>query len=338
MIPAVLALSALLAASAASADTFLPQGSADTTLHLDATYQKVGEIAGLNDVHGMAGAPRRGLLIAGSLSVQAPAQIERPAVVSEDEHAAHHGGDPEAAAAEVGLVTIVDANSHSVVRRIEVPGMVHHVAVSTDERWALVTHPGLDSVSLIDLDAMRLSATLFTGPIPEYAVADPVTGRFFVSNTGNATISELDPASATVLRAFRTVGGPKHMRLLPEARQLVIAATGPSLVAVLDADTGATLESYEIGGDLHGIDADADTIFTSARGLNKVVRIDRRSGARSEAEIGPAPYHMALAGSDLLVTSSAVPVLWVLDPGTLALKRAIETADTVHQLVTTRLQ
>jgi hypothetical protein len=38
------------------------------------------------------------------------------------------------------------------------------------------------------------------------------------------------------------------------------------------------------------------------------------------------------------VTSSAVPVLWVLDPGTLALKRAIETADTVHQLVTTRLQ
>jgi len=318
---------ALLASTAAFADVYVPEGKVGTTLHLNAAYDVVGRIAGLTDVHGMAAASGRGILVAGSLSEVARSEIAKPAVVSEDDHAAHHGGGPAEVPGNVSIVSIVDAATHEIVRRIEVPGIVHHVAVSADERWAMVTHPLLDSVSIIDLESDTVAATIVTGPVPEYAAADPVTGRFFVSNAGNATISDVDPATATVLRSIRTAGGPKHMRLLPELRQLVVAAPGPSTVQVFDADSGAQLQSYDIGGDLHGIEADAAAIYVSARGLGKVVRIDRVTGVRTEATVGEAPYHMALAGKDLLVSSSALPVVWVLDAATLGLLKTVDTAD-----------
>ncbi|WP_372840667.1 YncE family protein [Phaeovulum sp.] len=324
----------LFASTAAFADIYVPEGPVGSVLHLSSAYDVVDRIEGLADVHGMAVAPKRGILITGSLTEVARDGIAKPAVVSEDDHAAHHGGSgAEVAPGTVSLVSIVDAKTHEVLRRIEVPGIVHHVAVSSDERWAIVTHSLLDSVSIIDLDSGEVTATIVTGPVPEYAAADSITGRFFVSNAGNATISDVDPASAAVLRSIRTAGGPKHMRLLSDQRQLVVAAPGPGTVQVFDADSGAQLASYTIGGDLHGIEADADAIYVSARGRGQVVRIDRASGTQTEAAIGPAPYHMTLTKGDLLVSSSAEPVLWVIDADSLALKQSITTADMAHQIV-----
>lgn len=324
---------ALIAGSAAQADVYIPEGEGGTALHLDSEFNVVERISGLDNVHGLAGAPRRGLLIAGSLSETTPGVVEKPAAVSEEDHDAHHGGGANPAPDSVSQVTLIDAESHEILRRIEVPGIVHHVEVSADERRAAVTHPSLDSVSIIDLETGEVTATIATGPIPEYAIADPKTGRFFISNAGNDTISDLDPEAGIVARNFQLQGAPKHMQLDAEARQLIVSESDAGMVAIVDADTGETLDRYDIGGYLHGVAADDSAIWSSARERDRVVRIDRATGRRIEAEIGPEPYHMARIDDALVVSSASEDVVWVLDPATLELRKTVETASTGHQFV-----
>ncbi|MDV7143000.1 hypothetical protein R3X27_09910 [Tropicimonas sp. TH_r6] len=314
------------------ADVYVPEGGAGTALHLDESFEPVGRIESLTDVHGLASAPKRGILIAGSLSEVIPGVVAKPAGVSEEDHNAHHGG-AKSMPESVSIVTVVDAATHEILRRIEVPGGVHHVEVSSDERWAAVTHPGLEAISLIDLESGELTATLPTGPVPEYAVADPATGRFFVSNAGNGTISDIDPVKGIVMRNFEVDGGPKHMRLVPDQRRLVSAQADEGVVTILDADSGDVLDRIEIGGELHGVEFGKGAIFVSAREPERVVRIDVASGRKTEVDVGPQPYHMTLVGEDLLVSSAELPMIWVLDPNTLDLKKVIPTAGTAHQMV-----
>ncbi|GGH18522.1 hypothetical protein SAMN05444007_10195 [Cribrihabitans marinus] len=323
----------LITSAAAQADVYIPEGMDGTVLHLDKNFNVVERIGGLDNVHGLAGAPKRGLLVAGSLSEADPGMVEKPEAVSEEDHEAHHGGGAAPAPGSVSLVTLVDAESHEILRRIEVPGIVHHVEVSADERFAVVTHPALGSVSIIDLDAGEVTATVATGPIPEYATADPTTGRFFVSNAGNDTVSDVDPETGIVTRNFRLQGAPKHMLIDADARQLIVSEAEAGTVAIIDADSGETLDRFDIGGGLHGVAADSGTVWSSARERDRVVRIDRANGQRLEAEIGDEPYHMARVGDALIVSSAAEDVVWILDPSTLELRETIETASTGHQFV-----
>jgi len=332
-IPLVAIGAALLTGSAALADVYIPEGTRGTVLHLDEAFKATGRIEGLGNVHGLAGAPKRGILVAGSLTETEGGEVAKPSQVSEEDHEAHHGGGEKSETSATSLVTLVDADSHEILRRIEVPGIVHHVGVSSDERFAAITHPGLGSVSLIDLESGEVTATIATGPIPEYAIADPKTGNFFVSNAGNDTISELDPEDGIVTRNFKLQGPPNHMLLDAEARQLIVSESDTGKVSIIDADSGEALVSFKIGGELHGVAADKDAIWSSARDRDRVVRIDRATGERLDVNVGPEPYHMARVGAALLVSSAATNELWVLDPKTLDLITTVATNSTGHQFV-----
>ena len=323
----------VLTSSAAIADVYIPEEELGTVLHLNEAFEVVGRIEGLDNVHGLAGATNRGILVAGSLTETEVGMVPKPSVVSEEDHAAHHGGGEDAGPATSSLVTLVDADSHEILRRIEVPGIVHHVGVSSDERFAAVTHPGLDPVSLIDLERGEVTATVATGPTPEYVIADPKKGYFFVSNAGNDTISELDPKDGIVTRNFKLQGPPKHMVLDAGARQLIVSESDVGKVSIVDADSGETLDTFELGGNLHGVAADKDTIWSSARERILVVRIDRATGERVEVNIGPEPYHMVRVDDVLLVSSTSKNELWVLDPKTLDLLTTVKTDSTGHQFV-----
>lgn len=326
-------LAAIFASSTAFADIYIPEGETGTVLHLDNDFQVVDRITGLDNVHGMGGAPDRGILVAGSLTEIPSVEVKKPTSVSEDDHSAHHGGEKKSSSGEVSQVTLVDAESHEILRHIEVPGFVHHVAVSSDERYAAVTHPGLDAISVIDLESGQVNVTVATGPMPEYAVSDAKSGRFFVSNAGNDTISEVDPEAGIVIRNFKVPSSPNHMQLDSDTRQLFVSESDNGKVSIVDVDNGEVLYSYEIGGGLHGVAANTDAIWSSARERERVVRIDRTTGERLEAEIGPEPYHMALINNALLVSSAYEPVLWILDPETLEMRDSIHTKDTAHQFV-----
>lgn len=327
-------LSAILFPFDTHAQVLVPEGMEGSVLQIDAAAT-TSRITGLDNVHGLSVAPKSGLIVAGSLSETPRSDmnvVAKPADVSDDDHNAHHGGadDKVMDSDSVSIVTVIDLASHAVRALIEVPGMVHHVEVSSDERFAAVTHPGLDGISIIELGTGAVT-TIGTGPVPEYAVADPQSGYFLISNAGNGTISEVDPERGVVLRNIVMEGGPKHMQLSAD-RRLVVAEADEGMVSVVDVATGTVRQRYEIGGELHGIQTDGQAVYVAAREREALVRIDLANGEQTERALGPEPYHATLVGDALYVSSASEPLIWVLDPASLETLDQIETTGVAHQM------
>ncbi len=144
--------SGLALAAAAEVLVYVPLGSAGEVLVIDAaTDAVVGRIPEVPDSHGLGATPDGRFLIAGSFAETTPGESEippKPAGMSESEHQAHHrkpgaaiGKAPEA----VSFLSIIRAQDGSIVRRIEVPGAVHHVAVTPDGRYAVQKAADLES-------------------------------------------------------------------------------------------------------------------------------------------------------------------------------------------------
>ena len=318
---------ATLLATTAYGDVFLPEGEAGSVLHLADDLSEIGRIEGVENPHGLAVAPSRGILVIGSLAEAEADDMEAPEGVSEADHDAHHGGSGGTGVASI--VTLVGMTDHAVAARIAVPGMVHHVEVDADERWAVVTHPGQGGVSLIDLDEESVRGPIATGPNPEYAVWSPDEEAFVVSNAGNATLSVVDPERGIVTRNLALDDGPKH---LDRARDGMIAAALADVGAVALVAPDGAVERIEVGGELHGVQVARDAIWVAAKARDVVVRLDRATGERIEASPGPEPYHIALAADGLLVSSAAGSDLWRLDPDTLETVQRISAEATIHQI------
>lgn len=158
----VLAALGLLGSPAfAAPQVYIPLGAANSVQVVDAaTNLAVATIEGVPQVHGLAATPDGRYLVAGSFSeVSAPAGNlpPKPEGMSSEEHEKHHAIASEPSEDSVGAsyVSIIGTTERDVVRRIEVRGSVHHVAVTPDSRFAVTTHPGAGGVSVIDLETFE---------------------------------------------------------------------------------------------------------------------------------------------------------------------------------------
>ena len=214
-------------------------------------------------------------------------------------------------------MSVVRTADGSLVRRIDVPGAVHHVAVSPDGRFAVVTHPNEGGISAADLASYEVTASISTGPLPNYAIFSPDGGRLYVSNAGNVTVSEVDTARWIVLRNTLAGNSPEHMVLSHHGRRLYVANVDDGTVSEVVTESGATLRTFDIGGPLHGLDLSKNgrTLFIRALGQDKLVAINLHSLEKREAPLAPAPYHLASAGGTgkLYVSSAEQPNVWVVD-------------------------
>ena len=331
-------------ALAAPPTVFIPEGSANSVLMVQAETGKV--LRRINDVeavHGLAGAPGVPYLVAGSYSEiprEDVASLEKPSTVSEDDHAAHHApkaapmGPPDAG---ISLLSILDAKSGDILRRIEVPGAVHHTAVSPDGHFAVATHPAGDGISVIDLATFGMTAFVPTGSMPNYAAFGTDPNLVYVSNTGNGTISEVDLSRGIVRRNFIAGDTPEHMAVSPETDRLFVADADAGQVLELSLSTGEKLRTFEIGGEIHGLGLSNDgaTLFVAGRGEDKLASVALATGEVRTATLAPEPYHLTvIPGSDILyVSSRAEPVVWLIDTSSLQTRETVSVEGEGHQMV-----
>ncbi len=346
-VPAALVAVAYLAVQPAAAEeiVYVPLGGAGEVLVIDAADDSIrGRIAGVPESHGLAATPDGKLLIAGSFAEVTPEQATlspKPAGVSEEDHQAHHqqSGPATAAPTEddgISLLTVLQAEDGKVLRRIEVPGAVHHTAVTPDGRYALATHPNGGSLSVVDLATFEIAATVRTGPLPNYAVASPDGARIYVSNAGNNTVSEVDTERWIVRRNFVTGESPEHMVLSRDGARLYVANVDAGTVSEIAVAAGTVTRTFEIGGLLHGLDISEDggTLFVAAREQNKLVAIALDSGELRAAPLAPEPYHLATVGGTgkIYVSSAGEPKIWVVDQDSLKILNAVPVPSKGHQM------
>lgn len=345
-ISTMLAASALSAsfAHAGSVQVFIPEGSAGTVRIVDAeTGALVGRINDVEAVHGLAGSPNSPYLIAGSYAEvdrEDTADMTKPEAVSQDEHAAHHAKPKKQIGptdAGISLLTVIDAASGDVVRRIEVPGAVHHVAVSPDGRRAVATHPSGDGVSVVDLQTFELTAWIPTGAMANYVVFGTDPDVAFVSNAGNGTVSEVDLNRGIVRRNLIAGDAPEHLAIDPAANRLYAADADAGRVVEIDLKDGRQARRFEIGGEIHGLDFSDDRtqLFVAGKATDRVISIDLATGEINAKQLAPAPYHLTtIPGTGLLFVSSRdEPKVWIVDAGSLTVLSEIPIEGEGHQMV-----
>jgi DNA-binding beta-propeller fold protein YncE len=344
----ITALLMTTAMAAAQPIIFVPEGSANAVLMVNAeTGETMKTITGLEAVHGLSGAPGVPYLVAGSYAETertAIADITQPEGVSEDEHAAHHAkptGKPIGPAdAGISILSVLDAASGEILRRIEVPGAVHHTAVSPDGRYAVATHPSGDGISIVDLTTFTLTAFVPTGSMPNYAAFGSEPGVVYVSNSSNGTISEVDLERGIVRRNMVAGTGPEHIVIDADKAVLYAADADAGNVLELSLKDGSVLRSFAIGGELHGLDLSDDraTLFVAGRGEDKIAAVTLSTGAVAFAPLSPEPYHLtSIPGTGtFFVSSGAEPKVWIVDEATLTAMGDFLIEGEGHQMVAFR--
>jgi YVTN family beta-propeller protein len=331
----------------ADSTVYVPLGSADKILVIDGlTDQAIRKIDGTPDVHGLAVTPDGKRLIAGSyaevLASQAKAP-EKPKGMSKTDHHAHHAeplGGKKQKSDGISYVSVIRTKDSSIIRRIEVPGAVHHVSVTRGGEYAVVTHPDYDSVSMIDLKSYKVAKTIKTGKMPNYAISDLFGSFVYVSNAGEDTISEIDLQTWKVSRRIKVGKRPEHMAISHNGKYLFVNNIGDGSVSSIVLPKGIVRNNFKIGGKLHGIDlsADGQTLFVSAREKQKLFAIDWISAEMRSVPLAPSPYHVtAIPGTEKLYVSSAEESkLWVIDQASLKKLREIKVTGEGHQMVVVR--
>ena len=338
----LVALALPMTAQAAADRVFVPLGSSNAIVVINAaTDAVVGRIEGLPAAHGLAATPDGQFLVAGSYEEREPdaGMPPQPAGASADEHAAHHTKQaPSSTSAEmVSTVSLVSTAALEVVRRIDVPGAVHHAAVGPNGALAIVTHPDRGTISAIDLESYELLATVATGPLPNYAVFGPDSRVVYVSNAGGGTVSELDTTHWFFRRNMPVGNSPEHVVLAPDGGTLYVNNVDDGTVSVVDLERGESVKTIPLGDIPHGIDLSDDgrTLFVAAVGEDKLIALDPATGTYRSTRLSPAPYRVtALAGRGKLYVSSAEqPKIWVVRQDNFAVVGEIPIDGRGHQMV-----
>lgn len=327
---------------------FVPEGSANTVRMVDAaTGETIRRITGLEAVHGLSGAPGVPFLVAGSYAETDRAAIEelsQPEGVTEDEHAAHHAKAEDKpigpSDAGISILSVLDAATGEIVRRIEVPGAVHHTAVSPDGRFAVATHPSGDGISVVDLTTFKLTAFVPTGSMPNYAAFGSDPNLVYVSNAGNGTISEIDLQRSIVRRNMVAGAAPEHIVIDPDKGVLYAADADAGEVNEMSLSDGTATRSFAIGGELHGMDLSEDraSLYVAGRGDDKIAAVALSTGAVTYAPLPPEPYHLTtIPGTGTFyVSSRAEPKVWIVDEATLTALGDFQIEGEGHQMVAVR--
>jgi len=325
--------------SAEAATVYVPLGSANSIAVIDTGKDKVvATIPGVLNAHALSVTPDGKTLVAGSIAERpAGAPPPRPKGVSEEEHRAHHAPSASAAApAAPGTLYLIDAKTKKIVQQIDVPGGIHHEAVTPDGRYAISTHPSRGSISVVDIAQRKLLHTIATGPVPNYAVVTHDGRRVYVSNAGNDTVSEIDTSHWIVKRNFVVGKAPEHLLLSADEHRLYVNNVASGTVAVLDLDKGDVARTYSVGRAPHGLDLSdhGTTLFVSAQKDDKLVAIDLGSGAIKALPLAPAPYHvLAVRGQEkLYISSRKQPKIWVVDTKQFKVKGEIKIQGEGHQM------
>ncbi len=337
------ALAALLATSTLAAPmVYIPVGSAGKIEVVDAaTGTIIAEYTGLEAVHGLAGTPDGQFLIAGSYAEREPGMqaAPKPESVSTEDHAAHHtASSPNAAdsPAMVSTVSILRADTGKLVRTVDVPGAVHHVTTSPDGRFAAVTQPGDDAVSVIDLQTYEVT-TIKTGSLPNYMVFSPDSSTLYVSNAGDDTIAGISTTHWMVQNRLPTGTAPEHMVISPDGAMLYVNNNDDGSVSAIALATGAMVATYPIGERLHGLDLteDGSALLVAERGGDNVARVILGTEMVSKQPMGPSPYHMTtITGTGLAyVSSSDEAVMKIIRQDDLSQVGEITIGDVGHQTV-----
>lgn len=204
----------------------------------------VGDIRGMNGVHGIALAPESGRGFASS------------------------GKD--------GSCVLFDLKTLKPLGQVKTGKNPDAVVHDPATRRVFVMNGGSDSATVIEAATGMVAGTVGLGGAPEFAVADG-TGKVYVNLEDKNQIVVIDSRKLVVVARWSLGAGQKPTGLAIDRknRRLFSTCRDSKTMVVVDADAGKLIASLSIGGGVDGAEFDPDpglAISSNGDGTMTVVR------------------------------------------------------------------
>ncbi|MFN3727547.1 MAG: cytochrome D1 domain-containing protein [Allosphingosinicella sp.] len=223
-------------------------------------------------------------------NVQITADGKRLLAVGEpaaDGHGHAHGGNAHGANDARGRLLILDTTGLGAKPATEIVVGDHPAHVIPDPRSerAFVTNAGDNTVSVVDLAAGTLIATIGTGRYPHGLRMSPNGREVYVANVQDGTVSVIDADGFTELARIPVGTTPVQVGFTPDGTKVYVSLRDENRVAVIDTASRSLVGTIEVGRNPIQVYATPDGRFvyvanqgTDAEPADTVSVIDVSSG------------------------------------------------------------
>src|SRR5262249_47716214 len=110
----------------------------------------------------------------------------------------------------------------------------NHIAPRLPGPRAFVTNTSANSLSVIDLDANTVTATISVGPSPTRVAVTPDGARALVTNFYGASVSVVDLGTSSVVATIPVGSYPAGVAISPTAPQAYVVRDYNGIASVID--------------------------------------------------------------------------------------------------------
>ena len=185
------------------------------------------------------------------------------------------------------------------------------VAVSPNGSRAYVTHFFSNTVSVIDIAAKIVVATIDVEDIPLGITVSPDSSRVYVANSFSNSVSVIDTATNSVV-ATASVGAPGGVVITPDGGRLYVPNFVANNVVVISTTTNNQLTTVPVGENPSSvaINPDGSRVYVVNSAANTVSVIDTETNSVvatvAVGDVSDTPYSIAVSpdGQRVYITNS----------------------------------
>jgi hyaluronoglucosaminidase len=150
------------------------------------------------------------------------------------------------------------------------------VVVSADGRTAYAANQGSDTVSVIDVTAGKVTATVTVGRVPAGLALTPDGRTLWVANYTDGTVQPVDTGTLKAGAPVTVGSGPENMAITPDGKTLYVADIHDNTVTPVDLTTGKAEAAVPVGPSPFNVVAapDGRTVYVSDSGGSTITPID----------------------------------------------------------------
>ena len=146
-----------------------------------------------------------------------------------------------------GAVTVIDCTTGVVASPVPVGAQPERVALSPDGRHAYVVSLHSKSLSVFDVDARAVVATIaLPGELPFNLLVAPDGERVYVGEVRSNSLAVIDTRSQEVVGGI-DVPSPNGIAFGPDHRSIYVTSVFDDSVNVVDIDAGKVVRSGDVG-------------------------------------------------------------------------------------------
>jgi len=177
----------------------------------------------------------------------------------------------------------------------------------------------------------QLARQIRVGNAPRGGVKFTASGRGFVSNTSQNTISEIDPVSLEEVRRIEVGHGPRGIGIVPGDKYLLVSNSGSDTLSVVDLELNVEVRQLPTGRDPRhmAVTGDGKTAYICVWGDGVVIKADISGLASGQPErvsvveridvgVTAHPYSVAIdpTGTRVFVANTQATYASVIDIAT----------------------